>query len=101
MSGRRIAAVGLIPAVAIGGCVGRCAPGAELGPCPAGEVVVVDDAPTGCDLVAGVNTLTILWPGADGVDEAWARQQADDAGCRFVVRWDRGVGTAAGEGCDF
>src|SRR5262245_16359725 len=65
--------------------------------CPAGEVIVIDDEPTDCDLVAGVNTLTIQWPGFDGYDDAAARQDAADAGCAFEVR----DGVATGTNCDF
>lgn len=37
-------------------------PGATpvLAPCPPGEITMWGDDPTGCDLVGGVNTLTIL-----------------------------------------
>lgn len=70
--------------------------------CPAGEVVVVDGATVGCDMVGGVNTLAIEWPGADAGDEAHYQALADDAGCaRTEVRWTHGFGTFTGVDCDF
>lgn len=93
----------LIAVAALAGCgtVAATDPTPAKPACPAGEVVVIDDAPTGCDLIGGVNTLTIRWPGADGADEAYYRRLADDAGCAFSTVEIDGVTVAQGTDCDF
>jgi len=53
-------------------CAPQCTPAPSKPPCEAGEIVVHGDEPTPCDLVAGVNTLTIVG----------TPQQQEDAGCK-------------------
>ena len=48
--------------------------------CPAGEVIVHGDEPTPCDLVAGVNTLTILDITEAECDGDWWYEACTNAG---------------------
>lgn len=98
----RWAALGMVvgPMMVVG-CGVRALPGDEspvVAACPAGEVTVSGDAPVGCDMVGGVNTLAIAWPELDGYDDLIAQARADDAGCDRVELRD---GTATGVDCDF
>lgn len=97
---RGLAVVGA--ALALTGCGVRAMPADEspvvVAACPAGEVTVSGDAPVGCDMVGGVNTLAIAWPELDGYDDLIAQARADDAGCDRVELRD---GTATGVDCDF
>ena len=73
-----------LPFIALAGVTGCAMPAVQRGlptpapatmpACPAGEVVVHGDEPVGCNLIGGVNTLTIL-----NITEA----ACDDAGGRW------------------
>ena len=91
-------------ALAIGGCAAPAVTAsAPYNPdpsddCPAGEIVAVDDEPMSCDLVGGVNTLTLSFPSFDGYDHQLVRELADHAGCGPIEVRD---GVAHAVDCDF
>jgi hypothetical protein len=79
----------LVMAAALGGCSGGVT---------THEVIVTEDERV--DVSAGT-VLTVVWPEADGSDEAHYSARCDDFGGRFTVRWVDGVGTAHCVGVDF
>lgn len=93
----------IITALAATGCATTTHHGPPPSPdhvaCEPGPVTWVEvPGPVACDLVAGRNTLNIVLPGYDGVDDAAARADAADHGCAdFEVR----DGVATGIDCDF
>lgn len=100
--------VALGSSLVLGSCAPACIPTngpapveAVKPPCPGVEVLMEEDMELGCDLVGGVHTLVIIWPGADPEDEPYYTARCDDFGGDFEVRVVDGGPTAACWNADF